>query len=322
MRGLSNLFKSHDAPRPAVRPVGPGEIEPAIRLLLGGAGHPVDAAAAAEFEAAANRREIDLLRIHVALVNDDMIAAALPVDSGGSAVLLVNSAAGGSRLLAIASAQCTRACVDAWTAPTPLFQILIDPAEWRTAEEMRHRGFEDLASLIYLQRTLGRPMPRPPVPPGLTLLTDSPENRPLFKQAILASYEQSLDCPKLHGRRSIDEVIAAHQSTGEHDPALWFCLTENNAPIGVLLLSRLSDERGLELVYLGLAPAGRGRGFGDLFLQLALAETSRTGGRQMTLAVDDHNAPALQLYYRHGLSQVHTRLAMMCTKPATSVTAI
>ena len=314
VRGLSNFFKGRDPANTAIRPVGPGEIEPAIRRLLGEPGQLADTEAAADFEAAAEHRGIDLTRIQLALLDEQIIASALPVDSGGSAVLLVASAAGGSRMVSIAAAACVRACVDAWPTNSPLFQILLDPVEWRTAEELRHRGFEDLATLIYMHRVLAREIVRPLTPPGVMLVTDSPENRPLFKAAIEGSYENSLDCPKLHGRRSIEEVVAAHQATGEFDPNLWFCLVENSRPLGVLLLSRLHDDRGLELVYLGLTPAGRGKGYGDYFLQLALAETSLTKGKQLTLAVDDQNTPALKLYYRHGLSQVQGRLAMMCTK--------
>ena len=314
MRGLSNFFKGRDPANTVIRPVGAGEIEPALRRLLGEPGQLADPTAAAEFEAAAEHRGIDLTCIQVAVLEDQIIAAALPVDSGGSAVLLVASAAGGSRMVAIAAAACVRACVDAWPKDSPLFQILMDPVEWRVAEELRHRGFEDLATLIYMHRVLSRQIVRPLAPPGVTIVTDSPQNRPLFKTAIEGSYEHSLDCPKLHGKRTIDEVVAAHQATGEFDPNLWFCLLEHGKPIGVLLLSRLNDDRGLELVYLGLTPAGRGKGYGDYFLQLALAETSLTKGKQLTLAVDEANTPALKLYYRHGLSQVQGRLAMMCTK--------
>jgi len=314
VRGLSNFFKGRDPANTVIRPVGPGEIEPALRRLLGEPGQLADSTTAAEFEAAAEHRGIDLTCIQVAVLDDQMIAAALPVDSGGSAVLLVASAAGGSRMVAIAAAACVRACVDAWPKDSPLFQILMDPVEWRVAEELRHRGFEDLATLIYVHRVLAREIVRPVTPPAVTIVTDSPENRPLFKTAIEGSYEHSLDCPKLHGKRTIDEVVAAHQATGEFDPQLWFCMLENDKPIGVLLLSRLNDDRGLELVYLGLTPAGRGKGYGDYFLQLALAETSLTKGKQLTLAVDEANTPALKLYYRHGLSQVQERLAMMCTK--------
>ena len=316
MRPLSNLFRSRDSTGPLIRPIGPGEIETGVRLLIGATDAiPSAAAAAADFEAVAEGRGIDLTRMQVAALDDKLIAAALPVESGGHAVLLMLSPAGVSRKLAIAAAQCAKACVAASPVRAggrePLFQILIDPQEWKTAETLRDQQFEELATLLYLQRTLLRPLDRPQLPDGLSLITDSPEHRPLFAAAIEGSYEASLDCPKLHGRRTIDEVIAAHKATGIYDPARWFCLIEHGRPLGALLVSAVAGTGVMELVYLGLTMPGRGRGFGDLLMQHALAEASHFGDRQLTLAVDDKNIPALQLYYRHGLAQVQSRLAMI-----------
>jgi len=83
------------------------------------------------------------------------------------------------------------------------------------------------------------------------------------------------------------------------------------APLGVLLLARAPRTNALELVYLGLAPAARGRGLGDLAMRHALAVVAREGAGQLSLAVDANNAPALKLYYRHGLKRMTSRIAMI-----------
>ena len=109
----------------------------------------------------------------------------------------------------------------------------------------------------------------------------------------------------------MEDVIAGHKASGDFDPALWTLLLENGEPRGVLLLSPMRSADTLELVYLGLVPAARGRGLADLMVRQALSETARYGLTRLSLAVDEGNIPALRLYYRHGLKRVTSKLAMM-----------
>jgi len=101
-------------------------------------------------------------------------------------------------------------------------------------------------------------------------------------------------------------------------------LTERSEPRGVLILSPTPYSDSLELVYLGLTPEARGRGLGAMLLELALWQVRRAGKRQISLAVDSRNVPALKLYYRHGLKRIASRTAlirdlrMQRTEPAVS----
>ncbi len=52
----------------------------------------------------------------------------------------------------------------------------------------------------------------------------------------------------------------------------------------------------MELVYLGLAPAARGRGLGGCLMRLAEARSAAAKASHLSLAVDALNAPALSLY--------------------------
>ena len=81
-----------------------------------------------------------------------------------------------------------------------------------------------------------------------------------FVQAIARSYEQTLDCPALSGARDIQDVVEGHKSVGIFDPQLWSVLLRGDEPLGCLLLAEIPARNGIELVYLGLAPAARGRG--------------------------------------------------------------
>lgn len=314
MSGLSNFFRWRDATPVEVRPVGPGEIEPALRLILGSNGGRADSATAAEFEGFAQEREIDLSSMRVAAAGNRILAACLAIESPGHTALLMTSTAGHSHAAAQHLARCVDSATNDLMSPrrgVQIVQLLLEESEMKFERELRAIGFTDVATLIYLQRSVNRPPAAPKLEAGLSVVRYSSPNHERFSRAILASYENSLDCPALHNRRGIEDVIAGHRATGEHDPDLWFCLMENDEPRGVLLLARVPGHEALELVYLGLSPAARGRRLGDALLQLALFEVGTRGLSQLTLAVDERNIPAIRLYHRHGLAEVHRRLAMM-----------
>ena len=108
-------------------------------------------------------------------------------------------------------------------------------------------------------------------------------------------------------------MIAGHKAAGEFDPRLWhlLCAEGHDEPLGVLLLARSARSDALELVYLGVTPAARGQGLGELMMRQALAVAAASGCGLLSLAVDARNAPALKLYYRSGMSRVCTRVALL-----------
>jgi ribosomal protein S18 acetylase RimI-like enzyme len=139
----------------------------------------------------------------------------------------------------------------------------------------------------------------------------SETNRQLFAEAILASYQQTLDCPALVGLRTIDEIIEGHMAAGQFSPELWWAVRHGDDPVGVMLLSPLPQRSAMELVYLGLAPAWRGRGLGSRLLGHGLAQAHQRGLTSMLLAVDDLNKPAVRLYQSQGFEVHAKKLAMI-----------
>jgi len=109
----------------------------------------------------------------------------------------------------------------------------------------------------------------------------------------------------------MEDVIIGHKGAGDFDPALWFVLTANGQPLGVLLLGLATHADALELVYLGLAPEARRRGLGELLMKLALLSVVRHNRAELTLAVDSRNVPAMRLYFRHGMRRMGSRAAMV-----------
>jgi ribosomal protein S18 acetylase RimI-like enzyme len=193
-----------------------------------------------------------------------------------------------------------------------LAQVLLDPADESVTQLYRDAcGFEELAELIYLDRDVHRAPPQAP-PAGFSWETYSPANHADFARAVTETYAGSLDCPRLNGRRDIEDVLAGHKSAGEFDPALWFLLRENGEHAGVLLMSRSTRSDSVELVYLGLSPRHRGRKLGDLVMRHACSTAAAAvGARRLSLAVDANNTPALRLYRRHGMSRLCSRLALL-----------
>ena len=81
----------------------------------------------------------------------------------------------------------------------------------------------------------------------------------------------------------------------------------------MLLLARTPQPATrLELVYLGLMPAARGRGLGDLVMRQALRTSPPSASRRARRSPSTRgNAPALKLYYRHGMQRIGSKLALM-----------
>jgi ribosomal protein S18 acetylase RimI-like enzyme len=282
-----------------------------MAMILGSVEQPAPASQVAEFFHLAAKRRIDVSQMWVARNNRGLVWAALPVVNPGRTMLLFTPAQ--SRFSAgEAAAQMLN---QLWThygqRDVHWAQVLIDPEQTPARRFFADQGFFEIAELIYLQGHPHRSAKAAKLLPGMHWQTYGPDTHGLFAQTILESYQESLDCPRLSGLRNIEDIIAGHKATGEFDPALWRLLCENGQPRGVLLLSRVVMTDAMELVYLGLPPASRGRGLAGLLMQEALHLIVRDNRRRLTLAVDSKNAPALRLYYGQGMQRLTSKIAMI-----------
>lgn len=316
VKRLSNLFGHRDAAASAaepldIRPAHGDEVHSAMRWILGTHGDLASDETVVDFLRYAVQRKINLQDLWVATRGPRMAWATLSVVSAGRTMLLLAPPRIDDDVQADAAGRLLDAISPHFAARNiQLAQVLLDPpADGLHAMYLAH-GFDPMAELIYLQRTVRR-AEAPRLPAGFTLRTMTQEYPARFASTILATYQQSLDCPALNGVRNIDDVMASHRATGEFDPDLWFLLCEHDVPLGTLLLSRVTNTDALELVYLGLTPAARGRGMGDLLMQQAIWMVASHNLLRLTLAVDAINQPALGLYYRHGMGQVATKSALM-----------
>ena len=207
---------------------------------------------------------------------------------------------------------CVRAALaDAASADVALVQVMLEPEDELGAGTFARAGLHRLATLIYMERTPPPAAPSVQLPAGLRLQEYGPACHAALRKVVLGSYEQTLDCPALSGLRDIEDVLAGHKAVGRFDPALWTLVLEGDTPLGCLLLAEIPNRHALDLVYLGLLPAARGRGIGRALMQRMFATGRERGFEVLTLAVDEGNAPALRLYHRFGFTPVTRRVALI-----------
>ncbi len=192
-----------------------------------------------------------------------------------------------------------------------LAQAILPPGQALTAQALTAAGFDRLCEMHYLECRLKRPTGPPPASAGASLESWSDASADRFITAVRGSYEQTLDCAALHGIRPVGEVLCGYRSHGSFDPSLWALLSVEGEPAGVVLMNRVPQAAAMELVYLGLAPRWRGRGWGRWLLQHALNQAGSRGYRLIQLAVDARNGPGMGLYRSFGFDQTASRVVMI-----------
>jgi mycothiol synthase len=293
------------------RRVQVGEIDAGIRLLLSGRRGTPEPGQVRGFIAFAEQRGVDPAEMLVAVEGAEICWALLPAVGPGHTALILSPSIkppteDGQHVVALAA----MACGMLGGRNVRLAQLLMDPAETQLIGLYESCGFERLAELIYMRREV-HPGETPTLPIDARLIPYRPQVHGLFREALGASYEGSLDCPALNGRRELDDVLAGHRGSGEFDPDWWTLLSLSDRPAGLLLLSAPVGGIAAELVYLGLARWARGKGLGELLMRVAMHDAARRGTSELTLAVDALNVPALSLYQRLGMRRVTSRIALM-----------
>jgi len=211
-------------------------------------------------------------------------------------------------------------------AQVRLIQALLEPEQPRTQQALQQAGFDSLATLAYMRGranvsphhlvledlVLAQPAAGAGAEPVRTLRWER-ANHAAFEHAILASYEQTRDCPGLLGRREVTDIVDGHMAAGRFRPDLWEAYYLGDDPVGVLLLNEVPPSDALELVYLGIAVPWRGRGLGKRLVRYALGQAVRCGRSRLILAVDERNEPALRLYRGLGFRTTGRKHAMIFT---------
>ena len=189
-----------------------------------------------------------------------------------------------------------RAVEDARERGTRIVQACLPPEALREADLYRQAGFTELAQLIYMDRDVTVPTAPERRGPELHFEGYTPAEHARFAEVVQGTYEDSLDCAPLNAVRDIEDILASHLGGGPFRPELWRLASAGGEPIGAVLLSSAQDRWAWEVVYLGLLPAWRGRGYGRSLLTHAIALCRAEAVPTLTLSVDATNHPALALY--------------------------
>ncbi|MFW6061963.1 MAG: GNAT family N-acetyltransferase [Planctomycetota bacterium] len=192
-----------------------------------------------------------------------------------------------------------------------LVQALIRPESRGERDALLRGGFQELAELIYLRKEL-EAAPSAPEQGPVSWRSWGEYDQQELAEVIAATYEDSLDCPRLAGLRDVEDTIVGHKASGNFRRDWWWIVHWAGEPAGCLLAN---EGRGgtAEVVYLGVVPAFRGRGLGRWMLAKVAGEAWRAQMPAVTLAVDSANSYAVDLYIREGFRETMRRLACIRT---------
>jgi ribosomal protein S18 acetylase RimI-like enzyme len=264
--------------------------------------------------AAAGRGELELDLLLVAVRGPDLLGAVWGQVQPGRVASLWPAVVSRDEATDCADALVADAVRRLSESGARIAQVLLAGDTRDQMARLRRNGFTYMADLLYMSSAQERfPALVPPGPLAFDSFAASDTER--LGAIIERTYEGTLDCPQLNGVRALDDVLAGYRACGVFDPTRWFIVRRDERDIGCLLLTDHPEEDHWEIVYAGLAPAERGRGFGLAMVRHAQALTCRAGRARLMLAVDAANAPAVATYEAAGLIVWDRRIAMLRVFP-------
>jgi ribosomal protein S18 acetylase RimI-like enzyme len=180
-------------------------------------------------------------------------------------------------------------------AGVDLVQTLLAADDAKSAAALRSGQYEHAADLLYLAAEADC-FPDAPLALPFELRSWPADDESSVTQLLEATYIGTLDCPRIDGLRKSPDVLAGYRAVGESGDRLWQVVRDEGQAVGCLLLADHPATRQWEIVYVGLVPRVRGRGWG-LELTRHAQWLARSAGRErLVLAVDAANEPAIRMY--------------------------
>jgi ribosomal protein S18 acetylase RimI-like enzyme len=178
-----------------------------------------------------------------------------------------------------------------------LAQTLLAPDDAAAAAMLRLGDYEHAADLLYLASESDA-FPDAPLalPFELRPWRDQSNDASSLIDLIDQTYIGTLDCPRIDGLRKTADVLAGYRAVGESTDRLWQVVQAAGQPVGCLLLADHPATRQWEIVYVGLVPAVRGRGWGLELTRHAQWLARAASCERLVLAVDAANEPAIRIY--------------------------
>jgi ribosomal protein S18 acetylase RimI-like enzyme len=200
-------------------------------------------------------------------------------------------------------------------AQVRMAQALLPAPQDVDARLLRQCGYEYTAELLYLFCLMNDRMAAPvdlefDVEP---YACDQPDR---LARLIEETYIDTQDIPTLNGVREMHDVLDGYERTGDFAPQRWLFVRAAGRDVGVLLLADHPRQNQFELIYMGLIPAARGRGWGAQLARYAQQLTHAAGRERLVLAVDAHNDPAIHAYTTVGFVEWFRRCVFLKVFPA------
>jgi ribosomal protein S18 acetylase RimI-like enzyme len=130
-------------------------------------------------------------------------------------------------------------------------------------------------------------------------------------EIVTATYDQSQDCPEVNDLREVADVLTGYRGASDTTRRRWNLVRQEGRAVGCCLFAEAPRSEPWELVYWGLIPEVRGRGWGMHLMRWVLKEVERGGGSSLLLAVDVANAPATRIYQQLGFFLVARRRVLI-----------
>jgi mycothiol synthase len=191
-----------------------------------------------------------------------------------------------------------------------LLQNLLETDSGAEFDRFIAAGFEKVCDLLYLV-SLAKDFPtsRPSSELGFLPIDQAGEAR--LAGIIHRTYSGTMDCPRLNGVRSLEDVLSGYRANGSFSPQRWLVCRREDTDIGCLLLADYPAGNQWELVYMGLVPEARGKGWGIGIVRHGQWLARCAGRARLVLAVDAANRPAIDSYAAAGFLAWDRRSVLM-----------
>lgn len=245
--------------------------------------------------------ELDPQGIFVARCGDDIIGVEVAMPLAGTSGMLWMPETTSDAPPALAIDLVRHALAYFEQRGTKIAEAIVPPSDLSRTTPFSEAGMRHVGRLRYLRHDLIL-LPEIPVSPQLRLASSRDVSPELFAATLARTYRGTLDFPELNEVRTIDEILEGHRRAGVHRPENWLLASIDGKPAGVVLLTEVPGE-AWDLSYLGVAPEHRRRGVGRRLAHAALRLAQLAGCLELSVAADERNAPALQLYRSLGFEE-------------------